>query len=212
MREYLKIKANVDLLKIIQVGITLSDETGRRPQPVSTWQFNFDFNVEVEPQAQTSIQLLRDSGINFANLRQHGISPRYFAEKVTESGLVLNPRLTWICFHGCYDFGYLIKILTNETLPHDRRAYEQLLRVYFPSLLDIKTFRQQFNLGGSLDHIAYQLGVNRVGTSHQAGSDSQVTSEVFFAIFDHLKTEASKREYQQVVDAYNNDVYGYQNH
>ena len=36
-REYLKIKANADALKIIQIGITLSDESGKMPSPVSTW-------------------------------------------------------------------------------------------------------------------------------------------------------------------------------
>jgi hypothetical protein len=33
----MKIKSNVDVLKIIQIGITLSDENGKHPEPVSTW-------------------------------------------------------------------------------------------------------------------------------------------------------------------------------
>lgn len=39
-------RCNVDLLKIIQVGITLADEDGNYPQDVSTWQFNFHFSVK----------------------------------------------------------------------------------------------------------------------------------------------------------------------
>jgi hypothetical protein len=39
-------RCNVDLLKIIQIGLTLSDEDGNYPQDVSTWQFNFHFSVK----------------------------------------------------------------------------------------------------------------------------------------------------------------------
>lgn len=43
---YQTMRCNVDLLKTIQVGLTLSDEEGNFPQDVSTWQFNFYFNVQ----------------------------------------------------------------------------------------------------------------------------------------------------------------------
>jgi CCR4-NOT transcription complex subunit 7/8 len=73
----------VDRLKVIQIGITLSDENGKTPEPVSTWQFNFNFDVDTEEGAATSIQMLKDSGIDFVKLKRRGISPLYFAEKVT---------------------------------------------------------------------------------------------------------------------------------
>jgi CCR4-NOT transcription complex subunit 7/8 len=37
-------RCNVDMLKIIQLGITLCDDEGNSPE-VSTWQFNFAFNL-----------------------------------------------------------------------------------------------------------------------------------------------------------------------
>ena len=43
---YQTMRCNVDLLKIIQVGLTLADEEGTFPQEVSTWQFNFKFSTE----------------------------------------------------------------------------------------------------------------------------------------------------------------------
>lgn len=43
---YQTLRCNVDLLKIIQLGITLADEHGNMPPDVSTWQFNFKFNLE----------------------------------------------------------------------------------------------------------------------------------------------------------------------
>ena len=53
----------------------------------------------------------------------------------------MNDRLTWICFHGCYDFAYMLKILMNEKLPASRDHFEMYLKVFFPNLLDIKSFR-----------------------------------------------------------------------
>lgn len=50
-REYHRIKANVDILKIIQIGITLADENGKMPTPISTWQFNFDFDIDTDKKA-----------------------------------------------------------------------------------------------------------------------------------------------------------------
>ena len=42
---YQTMRCNVDLLKIIQLGITLADEEGQFPQECSTWQFNFRFSL-----------------------------------------------------------------------------------------------------------------------------------------------------------------------
>lgn len=39
-------RCNVDLLKIIQMGITLSDANGNQPPDICTWQFNFHFSLE----------------------------------------------------------------------------------------------------------------------------------------------------------------------
>jgi CCR4-NOT transcription complex subunit 7/8 len=54
----MKIKSNVDILKVIQIGITLSDDSGKVPEPVSTWQFNFCFDLDTENKSTTSINLL----------------------------------------------------------------------------------------------------------------------------------------------------------
>lgn len=43
---YQTMRCNVDLLKIIQIGLTFSDEEGHYPEDVCTWQFNFHFSVK----------------------------------------------------------------------------------------------------------------------------------------------------------------------
>jgi CCR4-NOT transcription complex subunit 7/8 len=42
-------------LKVIQIGITLSDENGKTPEPVSTWQFNFSFDIDSDHKSMASI-------------------------------------------------------------------------------------------------------------------------------------------------------------
>ena len=59
----------------------------------------------------------------------------------------------------------------------------------------------------SLEKISKQLDVVRGGTQHQAGSDSLVTGQVFFAIFDNVATEGRAKERQSVLEAYNLDIY-----
>jgi CCR4-NOT transcription complex subunit 7/8 len=39
-------RCNVDLLKPVQVGLTLADEDGNYPQDISTWEFNFHFSAK----------------------------------------------------------------------------------------------------------------------------------------------------------------------
>lgn len=38
---YQLLRVNVDLLKLIQLGLTFFDEEGKTPLPHTTWQFNF---------------------------------------------------------------------------------------------------------------------------------------------------------------------------
>lgn len=39
-------RCNVDILRLIQLGITLTNAEGQVPADVCTWQFNFYFNTE----------------------------------------------------------------------------------------------------------------------------------------------------------------------
>lgn len=40
------VRENVNNLKLIQLGITLSNNDGEFPKPTCTWQFNFRFNLK----------------------------------------------------------------------------------------------------------------------------------------------------------------------
>jgi hypothetical protein len=45
---YQTMRCNVDILKLIQLGITLTNAEGQVPAEGCTWQFNFYFNSEYE--------------------------------------------------------------------------------------------------------------------------------------------------------------------
>jgi len=178
---YQTMRCNVDLLRIIQVGITLADEEGSFPQDAATWQFNFRFSLATDMYAPESIELLQKSGFDFARHEEYGIDPNDFAELMITSGLVLNPDVKWLSFHSGYDFGYYVKLLTAQSLPPAEDVFFDELNMWFPHVYDIKfMMRACKSLKGGLQDIADDLGVLRIGTSHQAGSDSLLTASVFF--------------------------------
>ena len=180
---YKSVKINVENLKLIQLGITLSDERGRLPTPYHTWQFNFEFDPEKDKSAKSSIDLLIKSGINFNELKNNGIEHKLFFNAIKTSGLVLNPKIKWISFHGSYDFAYLLNNLINSPLPKTEKEFTTLLGFYFPNHYDIKILvKDKHNLKGSLNKLAHYLCVEREGQKHQAGSDSYVTIDVFWKL------------------------------
>jgi len=182
---YQTMRCNVDLLKIIQIGLTLSDEDGNYPQDVSTWQFNFHFSINEDMFAPESVELLQKSGIDFQRHEEIGILPNDFAELMITSGLVLTDETRWISFHSGYDFGYFLKLLTALSLPTTEEAFFERLRKWFPVSYDMKTMmRITKGLRGGLQEVADDLGVMRIGPSHQAGSDSLLTASTFFKMRD----------------------------
>ncbi|KAK7082314.1 CCR4-NOT transcription complex subunit 8 [Halocaridina rubra] len=179
--QYQLLRCNVDLLKIIQLGLTFLDEQGKTPPGYSTWQFNFKFNLTEDMYAQDSIDLLQNSGLQFKKHEEDGIEPVDFAELLMTSGIVLFDNIKMLSFHSGYDFGYLLKLLTDQKLPSEESDFFELLRLYFPSIYDVKYLMKSCkNLKGGLQEVAEQLELERVGPQHQAGSDSLLTGAAFF--------------------------------
>ncbi|KAM3269004.1 putative CCR4-associated factor 1 7 [Capsicum chacoense] len=182
---YQTLKDNVDMLKLIQLGLTFSDENGNLPKcgtdKYCIWQFNFrEFNPNEDVFANDSIELLRESGIDFKMNNERGIDAIRFGELLMSSGIVLNDSVHWITFHSGYDFGYLLKLLTCQDLPDTQAGFFTLINVYFPIVFDIKHLMKFCNsLHGGLNKLAELLEVERVGICHQAGSDSLLTACTF---------------------------------
>ncbi|EYU24605.1 hypothetical protein ABFS82_04G110100 [Erythranthe guttata] len=187
---YQCLKENVNTMKLIQLGLTLTNEKGDLPTCGETglfivWQFNFrDFNPSEDIYNSDSIHLLRGCGIDFEKHVAEGVDATRFAELLMSSGVVLNESVYWVTFQCGHDFGYLLKLLTGRELPETREEFFKFIKLYFPVIYDIKHMIQFVELYGGLNKVARTLKVDRVGTSHQAGSDSLLTSSVFRTLRD----------------------------
>ncbi|CAA6670236.1 unnamed protein product [Spirodela intermedia] len=149
---YQTLKSNVDLLKLIQLGLTFSDEHGNLPTFDTglqcIWQFNFrEFNPQDDVFANDSIELLRQSGIDFKKNIEKGVDAQRFG--------------------SC-------------SCRRTQAGFFELINLYFPTLYDIKHLMKFCNsLHGGLNKLAELLEVERVGICHQAGSDSLLTAAAF---------------------------------
>ena len=183
---YKSLKLNVDSLKLIQLGVTLSNEKGEYPSPIRTWQFNLEFDITKDKSSQSSMILLISSGIDFNKMKNCGINHKKFIQQFQKFGLVLNPNIHWISFHGGYDFAYLLRNLLGNPLPNNEKDFTRILGLFFPNHYDIRVLIKDKNdLKGSLNKLAMYLDVEREGKIHQAGSDSLVTIEVFWRLIQN---------------------------
>lgn len=227
---YQCLRTNVDMLKVIQIGLTLFNEDGETPParpgaelglgPAAqrsanqgpfpyAWQFNFKFSLKDDMYNEKSIESLQQAGIDFNALERDGIDPHEFAALLIPSGLVCFDEVKWISFHGGYDFGYLTKLLICTPLPNDEHDFNHKMKLYFPTPYDVKHLMKQairlhnsgilspadpgsaeiltkFEHKSGLENIAETLKIKRIGTAHQAGSDSLLTGKVFFSMRDRI--------------------------
>lgn len=208
---YKSLKVNVDLLKIIQLGLSFADENGNFAPGCPCWQFNFKFSLADDMYAQDSIDLLQKSGISFEDHARRGIDPLLFGELLMVSGLVLDDRVKWVSFHSGYDYGYLLKLLTSAELPADEKGFFELLKIYFPTIYDIKymtSLLDGHNFMGGLQKLADELQCQRLGAEHQAGSDSLLTMTTYFAL---IKAKFAGPDGKVDDSKYANELFGYGN-
>lgn len=196
---YLTLKDNVDMLKLIQLGLTFSDEKGNLPtcgtDKYCIWQFNFcEFDVTEDVYASDSIELLKQCGIDFKKNTEMGIDANRFGELLMSSGIVLNDSIRWVTFHSGYDFGYLLKLLTCQSLPDTQAGFFNLINIYFPMVYDIKHLMKFCNsLHGGLNKLAELLEVERIGICHQAGSDSLLTCWTFMKLKENFFSGSTEK-------------------
>jgi CCR4-NOT transcription complex subunit 7/8 len=152
----------------------LYNHQGRRG---GTFSFNFQWREILELSNPTSIQLLKDSGLDFVRHHFDGIALQDFI--VALRPLLASSLITWIVYHGAFDLAYLVKACFGR-LPEDRNEFLRLMNQMFPNVTDLKILSGPRT--GGLERLASGLGVLREGTNHNAGSDSMVTGGVFFAL------------------------------
>mmetsp|Transcript_17411 Transcript_17411/g.34966 ORF Transcript_17411/g.34966 Transcript_17411/m.34966 type:complete len:311 (-) Transcript_17411:84-1016(-) len=206
---YQSLKCNVDLLKIIQLGLAFADEKGEFKEGCPCWQFNFNFSLTSDMFAQDSIDLLVNSGISFPTHETAGIDPHQFGELIMTSGLVLDDDVVWTSFHSGYDYGYLLKLLTCSPLPNEEKDFFDLLYKYFPTIYDIKYMVSLVDgFWGGLQRTADDLNAVRIGPEHQAGSDALLTMSTYFAL---VKKKFTDEKGEVDHGRFKNELFGYGN-
>ncbi|KAK0390394.1 hypothetical protein QR680_019333 [Steinernema hermaphroditum] len=201
-----QVVSNANLLKLIQVGLVIMNDKGELPPGNNVWQFNFQFSKTNDLFVQDSIDLLEQVGIDFDRHEIHGIDSVDFAELLTSSGFLCNNEITWITFHGAYDFSYLLRCAMMRNIPSDPRLFSRALKIYFPRSYDLKvlTTTKRIPLHGSLKKVAEILNIERCGTQHQAGPDALLTAQAFFKVRRLLLSH----EWEKVVKTANRLIYG----
>ncbi|TID17207.1 hypothetical protein CANINC_004066 [Pichia inconspicua] len=206
---YQTMRSNADLLNLIQVGITLSDKDGKRPEGVpSTWQFNFAFDLDKEMFNKESIELLMHTGLNFDKLKTHGIDRFEFAQALIDSGLCLLDNTTWVSFHAGYDFGFLISLMINKEMLSSEVEFDKSMTKHFSTFYDLKllsTLNPLSNLkqGVTLESLSDELGFGKLLNMNnltQVGGQSLLT----YLCFWELKRLSNQHEFEQI----KNQVFG----
>lgn len=135
---YQTMRSNVDFLNPVQLGISLSDANGNKPENgISTWQFNIEFDIAKEMVSAESMELLRKAGVNFDHHKNNGVSIFEFAQLMMDSGLLMDQNVTWITYHAAYDLGFLVNIFMNDAMPNNLKDFEWWVHKYFPSVYDL---------------------------------------------------------------------------
>ncbi|XP_067943860.1 uncharacterized protein [Watersipora subatra] len=190
--EYDYMKANVEVSHMFQLGFSLFDDTGEDPQDLKSWQFNLHFDP-VESQTnrmnEGSIQFVKSG--NAVDLEMHtkyGIEPKDLSALLTAPGYVLrNSNVKWVTYQGGKDYAYMYKIIKNGNLPSTRIAFLKEFKELFPNSYDIKHIYRsmRYTDSGGLGGTADQLQLRRIGAKHSAGSDAQLTGQIYFAATRH---------------------------
>ena len=94
---YQVMKRNVDATNMVTLGISLSDNDGRR-DVIHTFHFNMRFDLDREEHEQRSIEFLREHGIDFERLKEEGCDQKQVVEGLRF--LMCDKNRKWISFHG----------------------------------------------------------------------------------------------------------------
>ncbi|AMD20580.1 HDL164Wp [Eremothecium sinecaudum] len=216
---YQTMRTNIDLLNPVQIGISLSDAQGNKPDNTpSTWQFNFHFDLTKEMVSPESLDLLKKSGVLFEKHQNNGVEPYEFAQLLIDSGLVLSESVTWLSFHAAYDFGFLINILTNLPMPNNKEDYEFWVQKFMPNFYDLnvinksvqelkqqRTKQLQQSQQYSVESLADEVGIPRFPIFNTTGGQSLLALLTFTRLSKFpFKLPNGSTDLAQ----FNNSIYG----
>ena len=121
-KRYAVLKANVDALKPLQVGLAVATDDGR----FAAWEFNLsDFDPAADPHAVQSLLHLGRRGLNYLEHRLRGVPMEELTRALRRSGLLSSrPGVSLVTHTGAYHLAYLMKVLNGgDPLPGDMAGF-----------------------------------------------------------------------------------------
>lgn len=218
---YAMLKANVDELPPVQLGITLCDSHGNLPVVLDygygytegCWEVELsDFDIRRHRHAAQSVAFLRSQGVDFDAVRARGVGSAAFGAKLAE--ILLASRgagvgLTWVAFGGAYDLAYLVKMIggIGQPLPETRQGFLERVRV----LLGGRVFDARFmaeNCGRAdlrdvgLRSVAINLGavMPAADLPWLAGPKSLIVSRIHTIMKLHVLSDDDTTAFQGIID------------
>jgi CCR4-NOT transcription complex subunit 7/8 len=199
------IRANVVLLKPLQVGIAVRTDDGRR----YAWEFNlagFDIADEEDSRDPKSIAYLAGRGVDFDRLSKAGIEGYRLRWLLRDSGL-LRARPSWATFAGAYHVAYFVTIMYGVKLPPGVDAFMEMARQLLgSSLYDVKRLAREHDGScvGALSNVVKKLAVvvvppgdEGVSTkSNPAGTGSMLALLAFETLKEKFGANMEKYRHQ----------------
>jgi CCR4-NOT transcription complex subunit 7/8 len=194
--KYEVIRANVALLKPLQVGIAILTVDGQR----FAWEFNLrGFDVESDDEARDpkSIAYLTDCGVDFNRLPRDGIDGCKLRCLLQDSGL-LKARPSWATFTGAYHVAYFVTIMSGKKLPDSVDAFMEMVREFVGPLYDVKRLAREHDGScvGALSNVVKKLAVmppgEEIPKSKPAGTGSMLALLAFETLKQKLGTNMEK--------------------
>lgn len=187
-------RKNVDLLNPIQLGLTFFNATDPHNSNYVTLEFEMRFDMEKDTHTKGSIKILTEAGLDFERHKYHGIKINDLRRYLESTELFSDKDIMWVIFHGNFDLGYFLKILTNKKLPQNIEEFNAVKKTYFPCIYDIKMILINNRLVSkwSLSAIGTYFKIPMDGEVHQAGFDSKLTAKIFSLLHKKLEFEVTK--------------------
>lgn len=113
---YQSIRLNVDVMPVLQVGLTLFDASGNMPPGGPVWQFNMRFDPTNDLASPFALDQMRRTGVDLERLSREGVPHSRLGEVMMVSGLVLVEGPKWVTFQSGYDMAFLLKVRVDMGL------------------------------------------------------------------------------------------------
>ena len=195
------IRANVALLKPLQVGITVRTVDGRR----FAWEFNlreFDIASHKDARDPKSIAYLAGCGVDFNRLPRAGIDGFRLRWLLRDSGL-LRARPSWATFTGAYHVAYFMSIMSGEKLTDGVDGFMEMVRKVLGPLYDVRRLARENDVRrcvGALSHVVKKLAVvppgEGISKSKPAGTGSMLALLAFETLMEKLGANTEKYRYE----------------